>query len=87
MCVCRFAGYLITAAFNILLLLTIGQLPSISAQDGEKIENKAKDNYSQPMPQAQPFSTTAVAVAGPNETTTTVTEGPIYPGERAAQRV
>ncbi len=79
---------MITAAFNLLLLCALGNLPSLSAQDFEKAENKAKDSYSeQPQAQAQPFTTTAVAVAGPGETVTTVTEGPIYPGHTGASRV
>lgn len=84
-----FAGYLITAAFNILLLTALGNLPSLSAQDGEKLENKGKERYAdQARPaMAEPYSSTAVATAGPNETVTTVTQGPIYPGEAAAGRV
>lgn len=91
---CRFAGYLITSFFNILVLIALGNLPSASAQDAEYLENKGKqaagahdNDQHHHQPAAEPFSSTAVAVAGPNETVTTVTQGPIYPGEHGAHRV
>ncbi|KAK9851677.1 hypothetical protein WJX84_001456 [Apatococcus fuscideae] len=89
-----FAGYLITSFFNILVLIALGNLPSASAQDAEYLENKGKqaagahdNDQHHHQPAAEPFSSTAVAVAGPNETVTTVTQGPIYPGEHGAHRV
>ena len=37
---CRLAGYLITAAFDFLLLITVSGLPAYSGQDNEQLMGK-----------------------------------------------